>query len=78
MYNFLLHLYQTQKFPVVILRLFQVYGSNQTNDKILPFLIKNCKKDKKFLTTSGKQYCDFCHIDDVVNAIFKELINSEN
>ena len=72
--NFLLHLYQIQKFPVVILRLFQVYGSSQASDKILPFLIKNCKKDKKFLTTSGKQYCDFCHIDDVVKAIFKSLL----
>ena len=72
--NFLLHLFQIHKFPVVILRLFQVYGSNQASDKILPFLIKNCKKDKKFLTTSGEQYCDFCHIDDVVNAIFKSLL----
>jgi len=75
--KFLLHLYLTQKFPVVILRLFQVYGSNQATDKILPFLIKNCKKNKKFLTTSGKQYCDFCHIDDVVNAIFKSLFTKK-
>ena len=75
--NYLLHLYQTQKLPVVILRLFQVYGSNQTGDKILPFLIENCKKNKKFLTTVGKQYCDFCHIDDVVNAIFKSLIKGK-
>ena len=59
------------------LKLFQVYGSNQATDKILPFLIKNCKKNIKFLTTSGKQYCDFCHIDDVVNAIFKSLFTKK-
>ena len=71
--NFLLYLYETQKFPVIIFRLFQVYGPKQDNNRILPFLIENCKKNKKFLTTGGRQLCDFCHIEDVVNGIFKSL-----
>ena len=58
---------------MIILRLFQVYGPKQDNNRILPYLIENCKKNKKFLTTGGKQFCDFCHIEDVVNAIFKSL-----
>ena len=58
---------------VIIFRLFQVYGPKQDNNRILPFLIENCKKNKKFLTTGGRQLCDFCHIEDVVNGIFKSL-----
>lgn len=71
--NILLYLHETQKFPVTILRLFQAYGPKQDSNRILPYLIENCKKNKKFLTTGGKQLCDFCHIEDVVNAIFKSL-----
>ncbi len=70
---FLINLYKKKKFPVTILRLFQVYGSGQDNNRILPFLINNCIKDKKFLTTKGEQLCDFCHIEDIVKAIFKSL-----
>ena len=71
--NLLLNLYQKQKFPVTILRLFQVYGPDQDNNRILPFLINNCLRNRNFKTTSGKQTCDFCYIDDVVRAIFKSL-----
>ena len=44
---------------------------------IISFLIKNCLKNKKFPTTEGKQICDFCYIDDVVNAIFKSINNKK-
>tara|TARA_B100001057_G_scaffold33692_1_gene30577 strand:- start:1076 stop:1978 length:903 start_codon:yes stop_codon:yes gene_type:complete len=66
-------LHQTYKFPTTILRLFQVYGPAQDNNRILPFLIYNCLKNKKFKTTKGEQICDFIYIDDVVNAIFKSF-----
>ena len=55
------------------MRLFQVYGPYQDNNRILPFLINNCLRNKNFNTTSGKQICDFCYIDDAVSAIFKSL-----
>ena len=69
--NFLLKLNQINKFPVVILRLFLVYGPNQATNRILPQIIINSLQNKKFPTTKGNQYCDFCFVDDVVNAIFK-------
>ena len=75
--NLLLYHYLTEQFPVVILRLFQVYGPRQDSNRILPFLIQNCKKNKSFFTTSGNQFCDFCFIDDAVKAIFKSLLNSK-
>jgi nucleoside-diphosphate-sugar epimerase len=60
-------------FPVTILRLFLVYGPKQDNNRIIPFLIENCKNNNKFSTTKGEQLCDFCYVDDVVEAIFKTL-----
>ena len=61
------------KYPITVFRLFQVYGPKQEKNRILPFLIDNCKKNKTFLTTKGNQTCDFCYIDDVVHAIFKSF-----
>ena len=66
-------LYEINKFPVVILRLFLVYGPNQSTNRILPQIITNSLQNKKFPTTKGSQYCDFCFVDDVVSAIFKAL-----
>ncbi len=71
--NILLNLYLNIKFPVTIFRLFQVYGPAQDENRLIPYLIKNCLKNNKFKTTSGNQFNDFCHIDDVINAIFKSF-----
>ena len=57
--------------------MFQVYGPKQDNNRIIPFLIQNCLKNKKFLTTKGNQICDFCHVDDVVGAVFKSFNNKK-
>ena len=75
--NLLLNLNVKKNFPVTICRLFQVYGPKQDDNRILPFLINSCKKNKTFLTTPGKQFCDFCFIDDVVKAIFKILLSKK-
>ncbi len=56
-------------FPLIIIRLFQIYGSNDYSNKIVPFAIKNCLKDKKFKITLGYQTRDFSHIDDIIRAI---------
>lgn len=70
-------LFEKKKFPVTIFRLFQVYGPKQDNNRIIPFLIQNCLNNKKFFTTKGDQICDFCHIEDVVDAIFKSINNKK-
>lgn len=69
--NILINLNKKKEFPVVILRLFQAYGPGQDENRLLPYIIKKCKKNLSFNTTLGEQLCDFCHIDDVVSAIFK-------
>lgn len=75
--KYLLGLFEEIKLPTTIFRLFQVYGPKQDSNRIIPFLIKNCFKNKKFVTTEGKQICDFCYIDDVVRAVFKSINNKK-
>lgn len=74
--NYLLNCFKKDNLPCVILRLFQVYGPLQQASKIIPFVISNSKKNKKFKVTNGKQSRDFLFIDDVVKAIFKSIDNN--
>ncbi len=66
----LINLYEKESFPGLVIRLFQVYGTKQDQDKIIPYIIKNCIKNKNFGLSKGNQIRDFCFIDDVVRAIF--------
>ena len=71
-------LYNTKKFPVTILRFFQVYGPKQDENRVLPQIIKGCLNNKKFPTSSGDQIRDFCHVNDIVNAIFLALTSKKS
>ena len=46
-----------------------MYGPNDDKNKIIPFIIESCLKNKKFKLTKGYQTRDFCHINDVIRAI---------
>ena len=72
-----LKIFKKHSFPVIVVRLFQVYGPFDNKNKIIPFVISNCLKNKEFNLTAGFQTRDFCHINDVVNAIIK-LLTSKN
>ena len=74
----LLSLYNTKKFPVSVLRFFQIYGPKQDENRVLPQIINGCLKDKKFPASSGQQIRDFCYIDDAVNAIFLALSSKKS
>ena len=71
--QFLLMLFKREKFPVTILRFFQVYGPKQDQNRFLPQIIRGCINNKKFPVSEGNQIRDFCYIDDVVQAIFLAL-----
>ena len=73
--NYLLNLYKKNKFPVVILRLYQVYGPGQKTNRLIPFVIKNCIQNNAFDCSSGLQSRDFIYIDDLTNAI-KIILNT--
>ena len=76
--HFLQMIYKTQKFPVVILRLFLVYGVGQKNNRFVPQVISGCIKKKSFPVSAGSQIRDFCYIDDVVKAILLSLNNKKS
>ena len=69
----LLSLYKKQKFPAVVLRLYQVYGPNQDKNRLIPIIIDGCKNDKLFPCSSGEQFRDFIFIDDLIDAVIKCL-----
>lgn len=60
-------------FPSVTLRLFLVYGPHQETNRLIPYVIKSCIKNKAFDITEGSQFRDFCHVDDFSNAVIKCL-----
>lgn len=60
-------------FPSVTLRLFLVYGPNQETNRLIPYVIKSCLKNKSFDITEGRQFRDFCYVDDFSNAVIKCL-----
>ena len=74
----LLNLFSQRSFNGAIVRLFQVYGERQNQDKIIPYVLNNCLVNKKFILTKGVQTRDFCYIDDVVKAIFLLLNKDDN
>lgn len=71
----LLDLYRQKKFPVTILRLYQVYGPNQDLNRFIPIVINSCKNNKVFPCSHGRQKRDFLYIDDVIKVIFLTLKN---
>ena len=76
--RFLVKLYKNKKFPVAILRLYQVYGPNQDFNRFIPIIINGCLKNNKFPCSEGKQLRDFTYVSDVVEAIIKALITKKS
>jgi nucleoside-diphosphate-sugar epimerase len=74
----LLDLFTQRSFNGVVVRLFQVYGKKQDQEKIIPYILNNCLVNKKFKLTKGTQTRDFCYIEDVVRAIFLLLDKNED
>lgn len=55
----------------IILRLYQVYGAHQKNDRLIPITINSCLKNSAFDCTKGSQLRDFLHVNDLVNLLIK-------
>ena len=67
--NYLLLLYKLNNFPIVILRLFLVYGRGQKDNRLIPYIIGNGLKNKKIFLEKKSFIRDFLYIDDFLNAI---------
>ncbi len=75
--NYLINLKKNKNFPIIILRLYQTFGSNQDLNRLIPFVIKSCISKKKFPCSDGNQYRDFLIVDQVVKAILKCYRNTK-
>jgi len=71
--KYLLNTYFEKNFPVIILRLYQVYGPYQSFNRLIPTVINSCKNNSKFPCSNGNQKRDFLYVDDLINAIFLSL-----
>ena len=70
-----INLFKKKDFPSTVLRLYLAYGPRQDINRFLPIIINGCVKNKKFPCSKGVQLRDFIHVQDVVSAILKSLIN---
>jgi nucleoside-diphosphate-sugar epimerase len=75
--RYVLKLYKKINFPVVVLRLYQIYGPNQDLNRFIPVVIDSCRKDLEFPCSNGEQYRDFLYVDDFVRAVFFSISNKE-
>ena len=71
--RYLQNLYRKKNFPAIILRPYIIYGPKQDPNRFIPFVIENCRKNKKFILSTCEQHRDFLFIDDFVRLIFKIL-----
>ena len=71
--HYLQMMYRLEKFPVVILRPFLVYGIGQDENRFIPQLIKGCINKISTPVSLGEQLRDFCYIDDIVEVILLTL-----
>ena len=70
-------LYRTEELPIVVLRLFLVYGPDQNNKRFLPQIIGGCLSDSSFPASAGEQLRDFCYVDDISRGIIMSLKNDD-
>jgi UDP-glucose 4-epimerase len=75
--QFLLNLCKKKNFPATIIRLYQVYGPYQDLNRLIPIIINSCKDNKVFPCSHGRQYRDFLYVNDLIDAIFLILKNSQ-
>ena len=68
--NYLLKLNKKYNFPCTILRLYQIYGPRQDNNRLIPYTLNECLNNNKFICSDGKQYRDFLFVEDLIKAIF--------
>ncbi len=55
--------------PLIVLRLFNVFGVGEGQRRLVPYLIKHLSRDEPAELTPGDQTRDFVYVDDVVEAI---------
>ena len=74
-YYALKELFSTTTSVITYLRLFQVYGESEAENRLFPSLIKTAKSGGDFEMSDGEQVRDFIHVRDVINYIVRVIEN---
>ncbi len=75
--KYLIKCNKKNNFPFVVLRLYQVYGPNQSVNRLIPIVITSCLKNKKFNCSEGKQLRDFIYVNDLINLMNKIIFSKK-
>jgi UDP-glucose 4-epimerase len=75
---FLLSLFKKESYPITIIRPYLVYGPNQDNNRVVPFVINNSLEGNIFNCSPGNQLRDFLYIEDFVKAVYRSLKSAKN
>ena len=75
--KFLIQKFEKNNFPCTIIRLYQVFGIKQDLNRVIPYIIHSCLKDKIFPCSDGKQSRDFIDVKQVIDAFIKVLISKQ-
>ena len=73
--KYLLKTHKEKFYPITILRLFSLYGLDY-NKGLMFKIIKLASQNKNYKLSSSHYKRDFCHIQDIIGAIFKTLFSS--
>ena len=68
---------ETYKKNYTILRLFNFFGKNMSDEFFIPQLLKSLKNDETFKMTKGEQERDFLYIDDIIQALLLTVNNEK-
>ena len=63
--------HDSEKWPVVVLRPFSVYGPAQSPDRVIPELIVRALNGEDIPLTSGRQTREFTYVDDVLDGMLR-------
>jgi nucleoside-diphosphate-sugar epimerase len=74
-YYALKELFSNKNAVIAYLRLFQVYGESESENRLFPSLLKAAKSGSDFEMSDGEQIRDFIHVSHVINYIFRLIEN---
>jgi len=77
MTRFLFNNTKKSKIPIIILKLFYIYGLNENKNRLLSKIKKSFNEKKIFYLKNPDQKIDFLHVSDFLKALFK-VINTKH
>lgn len=75
--NFCIMYSNINKFPLVILRIFNIFGKYQREGRLIPYIIKELLQNKPVKLTPGEQKREYNYIGNISDAIVNAIENSQ-